>query len=267
MVNKAAVILLGGIVVVGVVVIGGVGALVLGVGGGGDAGTPTAVDGTPLPFTPTAAPTAADGSTPTVTESAPTAARTKTATVTGTATDVPRTTILPRRFDEGEIETLVARYVNDYREANGYDPLSIDGSTANRVQEMARSHSVGMANEGSVTHVVDGNTSTDRYYDHELYRGCQWESGLRNSIVRADNNGPESNENALETIGRTYAGQEYDDGKFNADESDVARAIVEAWWADDKFERRLTLPNAGSVGVGVEITQSGEVYVTANLCD
>lgn len=256
MVNKAAVVLLGGIVVVGVVAIGGVGALVLGVGGGDGAGTATPVDATPLPFTPTEAPTPTASATPTEDSSAATA----------TTAAVQRTTILPRRFDERRVETLVGRYINDRREAQGLDPLALNGSTAGNVRVMARDHSVAMADAGRVTHVLDDNSSTDRYRQYDLYRTCQWKSGLKDSVVAADNNGLEGSNNSLEAVGRTVAGQPYGDSQFNDDEAAVARAIVEAWFADDTFEQRLTLPNAGSVGVGIEITQSGEVYATANLC-
>lgn len=262
MVNKAAVVLLGGIVLVGVLAVGGVAALVLGVGGGDAAGTQTPVDSTPLPFTPTSAgattdpPAAADTPTPTATA----------ATATATETTARRTTVLPRRFDERRIEVLVGRYVNDRRAAAGLDPLALNGSLAGDVGTMARDHSVAMANEGELTHVIDGNASADRYEASDLFRACQWESGLRDSIVSPENNGPESSDNALEAVGFTVAGQPYDDGRFNADEADVARAVVSAWWADSTYERRLTLPEAGSLGVGVEVTQSGEVYVTANLC-
>lgn len=261
-------ILIGGIVVVAVVVVGGVAALVLGGGGdsAADGGTPTAKNATPLPTTPTptAVPATATSS-PNAGAPTPTAVP-ATATVTGTPTAIPRTTILPRRFDDRRIEVLVARYVNQRRGAADLDPLEQNGSLARDVRVMARNHSVRMANRGEVTHVVGGNSSTDRYRDNELYRTCQWRSGLRSSIVRADNNGPQATENSLETIGRTYAGREYGDGQFNGDEAAVARAIVDEWWADDTFNTRLTLPNAGSIGVGVEITQTGQVYATADLC-
>lgn len=264
MVNRAAVILIGGIVLVGVVVVGGAMAFVLG-GSGGDAdtGTPTFQESTPLERTPSPTPSP---SSPTPTRSTPTPAPTEGGGPTATATQRPRTAILPGQFNRSRIEVLVATYVNDRREAAGLDRLRRTGSLARSVRAMARGHSVAMANAGEVTHVVDGNTSTDRYERNELYGNCGWKSGLRDSIVKPDNNGPQSTENALETVGWTTAGREDGDGQFNGDDEAVARAIVENWWTDDAFNTRLTLPNAGSIGVGVEITQSGEVYATANLC-
>jgi|GEM_PF-953618 len=258
--NRAAVILLGGVVLVGVLVIGGGAALVL--GGGGDAGsggTPTAVDSTPLPVTPT--PTA----TPTATATG-TATATPTATATAVPTTPPRTPVPLAEFSERRIEVLVVEALNDRRTANGLEPFVGNGTTASRLREMAREHSVAMANEGEVTHVIDGTASLDRYRKHDLDRLCSWKAAGRQAFVDPGQNPYGETDNALEAIGRTYAGREYGDGQFNADERAVARAIVDDWWSDVYFERRLSLPNATHVGVGAELTQSGEVYVTADIC-
>jgi len=270
MVNRAAVIVIGGVVFVGVAVIGGGAWLVFASGGDGeDASGATVVDETPLPMTESPTPTATDAPAAATETNTQTAKATATATATTAEPEQTRTTILPRRFDERRIETLIGQLINDEREAAGYDRLTINGSLAVTVETMARDHSVSMADHGTVSHEINGNHSTNRYKEYDLYHTCKWESGLRNSIVRSDNNGPEASPNSLEAVGKTVAGQEYEAGgetRFNADERAVARSIVESWFANDIFERRLTLPNAGSVGVGIEITQSGEVYATANMC-
>jgi len=259
--NRAAVIILGGIVLVGVLVIGGGAALVLGGGDGGAGGTPTAVDATPLPVTPTqtATPTPSQTATPTAT---PTSTRTATATPMGQSeTPVPLA-----EFSERRIEVLVVEALNDWRASEGLEPLVGNGTTAERLREMAREHSVAMANEGEVVHVIDGTTSADRYEDHDLHSLCSWKAAGRDATIDPTNNGYQKTDNALEAIGRTYAGREYDDGQFNGDEQAVARAVVEQWQSELYFPRRLLLPNATHVGVGAEISQSGEVYVTADVC-
>lgn len=262
--NRAAVVLLGAVVLVGVLAIGGGAFLVLGGGGnGGTAGTPTAVDATPLPLTPT--PTAAPTSTLTAAPtSTPTA--TPTSTPTSTPTAAPRTTVLARRFDERRVEVLVVEEINERRAAEGLEPLEGNGTTAGRLRAMAREHSVAMANAGKVRHRLDGNASTHRYRQNDLYRLCKWEAADHEAIIAPDNNGHYQNKSALEAVGRTYAGQVYSDGQFNGNERAVATAVVEQWWDDYRFHLRLTLPRADTVGVGVEITQTGEVYVTADLC-
>jgi uncharacterized protein YkwD len=258
--NRAAVILLGGIVLVGVLVIGGGAALVLGGGDAGTGGTPTAVDSTPLPVTPT--PTVAPTVSPT---SAPTQSRTLTATVAAPTT-TPETATPQRTFSERRIEVLVVEALNEWRASEGFEPLEGNGTTAERLREMAREHSVAMADEGEVTHVIDGTASADRYRRHNLDRLCSWKAAGRNATIDPSNNGYQKTDNAFEAIGRTYAGREYGDGQFNGDEQAVADAIVEQWQSDLYFPRRMLLPNATHVGVGAEITQSAEVYVTADVC-
>jgi len=257
--NRAAVILLGGIVLVGVLVIGGGAALVLGGGDAGAGGTPTAVDATPLPVTPT--PTATPTASPTATPTQP-----STATVTATPTIAPRTATPQRTFSERRVEVLVVEALNEWRASEGLELLEGNGTTAERLREMAREHSVAMADEGEVTHVIDGTASVDRYERHDLVRLCSWKAAGRNATIDPGNNGYLKTDNAFEAIGRTYAGREYDDGQFNGDEQAVADAIVEQWQSDLYFPRRMLLPNATHVGVGAEITQAGEVYVTADVC-
>lgn len=262
MVNRVAVYLIGGIVLVGVLVVGGAGYLLFtGLGNADAGGTPTAVDATPLEPSPT--PTATATATPAATV---TAAPDSTATTTATATVAQRTVVLPSEFDERRVEVLIVEEINERRAAEGLDPLLGNGSVPERLREMAREHSVAMADRGVVNHEIDGNASADRYRDNDLYRLCRWKAEGRQAIIAADNNAYAANESALEAVGHTYAGREYDEGQFNGDEGAVAAAIVEDWFRDYRFERRLMLPNATMVGVGVTITQSGEVYATADLC-
>lgn len=268
MVNKSVVGILVGIVFAALLVGVLIGTMIGGGGGGGDGaaatdGTPTAVEATPLPETDSPTPTATPG-----TATAPTATATPDGTAVATATpDTPtptqvRTTILPRRFDETRIENLVEQRINERRAADELDELERRGQTVNRVKTMARNHSVSMANAGSTVHTIGGQSSADRYERYDLYATCQWDAAGGDYIVTAD-------DNALEAIGQTYAGQEYTQGgetRFNANETMVADAIVDRWWNQTLYHDRLTLPNANRIAVGVEITQSGEVYATANLC-
>jgi uncharacterized protein YkwD len=273
MVNKIAVTLVGGLVLVAVLVVGGVAALVLGGGSAGEA-TPTFVEETPLSSpTPTAAPAATATGAPTAT-----ATSTPTATViptpAATATVTTRSPVPPVEFDERAVERLVGQLVNERRRAADLDPLELEGGLAGDVSEMARDHSRVMAAEGAATHVIDGNTSADRYREYELYENCKWVKAGEEGFARPDQNGLETgSENGFEAVSRTVAGREYDDDvtgetRFNADERDVAEAVVNQWWNTTipPCSQRLTLPNARYLGVGVEVTKNGEVYATANLC-
>ena len=224
----------------------------------GDPSTATAVEATDLP---TLAPTVTGTATAAAGTPSPTLTPTPTPTPTPTAT--PALTDIPAdAFDEREIERLVGEYINDRRASAGLDPLAIRGQGVDRLTEMARGHSVQMANLGEAIHRIDGVTSAERYREHELYERCRWSSPDGNTLRNAD-------DNALEAVGRTVAGEPYRDNgtrQFNGDESAVARAVVDAWWNTSTYRPRLSYPNADEVGIGVEITRRNDVFVTANVC-
>jgi len=265
MANRVAVLVMGGLVVVGLVVVGGVVALVLGGMSAGGAGTPTADAHTPLsPDDGGSAAGTATGTAHGTVAPTPTPAPTATPTPTPTA----RPTVAPAAFDAERIEVLVFELVNERRAEEGLDPLEMNRSLASEVREMARNHSETMAEADAPRHTINGVSSTDRYEENELYYTCRWETD-NEGLMRADVNSFESNQSAFEAVTRTVAGREYEvDGetRFNADERDVAEAIVEEWWNDLRHDKRLLLPNARMVGVGVEVTEDGDVFATANLC-
>lgn len=206
------------------------------IGGAADSGSA----GTPTPI-PTATPgQSSDGS--------------------GQSTD--RTTVAPRRFDDGEIRAEVGRLVNERRAEEGLDPLRTDGQTAARLERMGTAHSVAMADAGRVSHDVNGTDSEGRYRNAGLYGTCQFESAAGTYIIDAS-------DNRLETLSWTVAGREYEDlgrTKFNGNETAVARDIVRKWYRRAEFKERLSYENAQRLGVGIEITQDGTVYATGNLC-
>jgi uncharacterized protein YkwD len=233
----------------------------------GDPSTATAVDATDLPtLEPTETGTAVGTATGTAvgTETpTPYPTLTPTPTPTPTPTATPALTDLPAdAFDEREIERLVGEYINDRRASAGLDPLRVEGQGADRLTEMARGHSVQMADQGEAIHRVDGVTSVERYRDYELYDRCGWSSPDGNTLRIAD-------DNALEAVGQTIAGEPYRNNgtrQFNGDESAVARAVVESWWNTSTYRPRLSYPNADEIGVGVEITRRNDVFVTVNVC-
>jgi hypothetical protein len=200
---------------------------------------------------------------------------TPTATATPPATAGPTPTATPKPdpsdFNETNIETLIADEINDRRERQGLDRLSRSGSTVADLNEMARAHSTSMARRGNLTHVINGTTSADRYRQNDLYQVCKWKRPGEDGFASPDNNGIEVSENGFEMIGRTAAGRETEvvnDTRFIGTDEDAADAVVDQWFNTTypRYPERLTFVNASRVGVGVEVTQYGEVYATANLC-
>lgn len=266
-VNKPTLLIAGGGVVALVVVAVLVGAALTqpnapSVGG---ESTPTPVEATPLPplETTTGGPATATPSGPATATATPYPTLTPTPSPSPTPTATPELTEVPAdSFDEREVERLVVEYINERRSAANYSTLGVDGATADRLTEMARGHSVDMADLGEAIHRIDGAKSADRYRESDLYDRCRWPAADSDSLVTAD-------DNALEAVGTTVAGQPYtkdDERRFNGDEAAVARALVDSWWATDTYRPRLARPNASVVGVGVEITRRGDVFATVNLC-
>lgn len=179
-----------------------------------------------------------------------------------TATPRDRQEIPPEEFDAAEIRAETGRLVNERRTDDGLEPLGTDGQTSERLVTMADGHSADMAAAGSVGHNVSGTDSAARYRDAGLYDTCQFQSAEGTFVVNAENND-------LEAIGRTVAGRTYSEAgeqRFNEDETDVAEAIVRQWYGTPAFREHLSYENAERLGIGVEITDDGTVYATANVC-
>lgn len=246
MVNKAALSVLGVIVLVSM----GIGVLIgMQIGGGGadttGASTPAAGASTDQ------GPTGTDGSGP--------AART---TIPGgeMETEQPpegEQTIPPRQFEHGEIRAEIKALINQRRDNRDLSQLITEGQIVTRVDAMARSHSIAMADEARVSHSIDGNTSQDRYRQANLFDTCQFQSDPGTYVVDA-------RYNRLEVIDHVVAGRTHE-GEFLATEEEVARAIVSDWFSATSRDR-LLYENAKQIGVGVEVTDTGDVYATGNLC-
>ncbi|MFC7021441.1 MULTISPECIES: CAP domain-containing protein [Haloarcula] len=254
MVNK-------GIIVVGIIVLlsaVGVGALIgMQIGGGSPA--PAVADGG-APDEPTQTPTGNDSDGTAATET-PTSDDEPAETETETA----QTPVSPRQFNDDNVTEYVEQFINEERQSRGLDPLQITGTTAGELNDLAMDHSTDMASAGRVVHEIDGVSSADRYRQHDLYETCVYESEKGSYVVKPDN--PERNQ--FEAIGKVVAGQTYTvDGeeRFLEDDRAVARAIVDDWMASNIYRDRLLLPGIERMGVGVTITNTGNVYATANVC-
>ncbi|MBX0293808.1 CAP domain-containing protein [Haloarcula nitratireducens] len=212
-----------------------------------------------LASTPTETPTGPQDSIETATATPAPATATKTATPVRTER---RTSIPPSRFDETAISQYVATYLSDARAEKGLDRFETGGRTAKRVEAMAQSHSEAMAEARNAAHTIDGVTSAERYENHDLTQYCEFKSA-EHSYVETPRR------NRFEAVGATVAGQTYEangETRFNANDSAVARAIVDGWLNSGTYRERLFLDNAERLGVGVVVTDDGDVYATANIC-
>jgi len=284
MVDRKVVVIVA--VAVGVILIGGAaGAMLLG-GGNGDTagadGSDGAADGGGSAPTPTATATpspngtengtasngtATPGETPFPTLT-PTAVSTPTATgtptVTPTATAIPtRTPMLPRRFSEREIELELRRMLNDWRSDQGLQPFTNqNGSLVKRLNRMGTNHSVVMAEKGELVHKSNNLSVAGRYRAFELEERCQFKKEDAQYIVTPA-------KYQFEVLHKTYAGQNYqEDGEtvYHENETEVARDIFEEWTSNPVYRDVLDYPEINRLGIGIELTETNEVWVTGNIC-
>lgn len=253
MVNKAVIGVIGVILITTL----GVGALVGLQGGGGNADDANSGNGGGGTGTPAATATM----TPNGTMGNGTGGNGTVATLTPAPEE--RTPIPAREFNRNEIERNVTQAINEWRRSEGLDPLDRRGTTAERIAAMARDHSNAMADEGSVSHVIDGVDVADRYENHDLYDACQYQTSA-GYIAQ-----PGGGNKQFEHITSTVAGGQYETEngtQFNEDDEAVSNAIVREFKRQSGQEDGMLAPNMGKMGVGVEITRTGGVYATVHIC-
>jgi len=263
MANKIALLLLAAIIVTATgagaalgIYVSGSGSLAdLAGGGDGDQATPTpAPDGGNAggggdQATATPAPTATPTPTPTPTPTENPAVWTD--TPTPTATPTPET-VPPESFDESNIEALVADEINDRRAEIGKDSLR----TLPEIDRMAANHSRRMAAQRYASHAAGGYTTEERYRRNDLQDRCRMPDDTNTGIRDGSD---------IETVTKVSAGSELD-GRNNRDDSEVASAAVENWFAQEAEREKLVNRNAETLGIGVVVTGENRAYVTVDLC-
>jgi len=120
-----------------------------------------------------------------------------------------------------------------------------------------------MAAERRATFAINGYANaSQRYKGAGLFERCKYSDAERNFIVE-----PKNDFQAVS--GKIEAGREYPDGgqtRFNANESAVAQAIVDDWFASSTYQRPLLTEETELIAVGVTLTDEGEVYASAAIC-
>lgn len=189
------------------------------------------------------------------------------ANATATPTPEPKRTAIPgRQFTEKEVANNLTERINAWREAEGVEPLRADGTTAERIRDMAMQHSLAMANEGELAHEINNVSSGDRYREHDLYDACMYRPPDKSRAVYQPDH---PDDNQMEAIAETVAGDTYTVGnetRFNEDEEAVAGALLEELKSNNESKRHLLAPGLKKIGVGVEVTRDGAVYSTVNVC-
>lgn len=201
----------------------------------------------------TATPTPSDGDSDTPTP---------TSEQTATPDKSDQQSIPARNFNEQNVSQYIRKFLNEEREAAGVPTFQSGMKTEEDLNTMAKGHSEAMAVEGKAIHKIDSVSSEERYKNSGLYERCKFTSAEGSYIETPD-------DARFEAVGKTVAGETYEeDGteRFNGNDREIAKAIVSDWMDWPPYKERLLLENADLVGIGVEITDTGNVYATANIC-
>lgn len=135
-------------------------------------------------------------------------------------------------LDGKALEKEIYDEVNERRASNGREPLV----HSERIRLISRNHSKDMAERDYYDHVSpDGQTPPDR---HKRYDGC---------------------DHPNENIVRWLSISEYDI-------ETIAQQIVEQWVNSEGHNKTLMSDRYHVTGVGIYVTEEGDLYVTQNFC-
>ena len=149
------------------------------------------------------------------------------------------------RIDAAAVEAGVHERVNDRRTAEGLDPIAWDETVA----DVARAHSVDMADRGYFAHETPaGDGPLDRFQMEADY--CR---GYGENI-------------AMTWVG-TEVRQPDGSGVDRYDSTDeLVEGLVEQWLASPPHREAMFEPAWDRGGVGVYVTDDGQVFATHNFC-
>lgn len=143
----------------------------------------------------------------------------------------------PGQLNDTQVERLVHEHTNRERREAGVAPLAYDEELA----AISQYHSRDMGANDYTSHTSPaGETTTDRYRQFGYACG---------------------------TIGEVLQWIDYDRVDWSGDpESSLARTVVANWMSSDRHRSFVLNGSWSQQGVGVHVTDSGQVYVTQNTC-
>lgn len=152
------------------------------------------------------------------------------------------------RVTSDTVEDFVHAGVNDRRAEHGLEPIDWDGTVAS----VSRAHSVDMADQGGISHVNRaGQSPYDRFTDVADYCRAYGENVAMTWVDRPVRQSADG-----ETV-RYYTAEELGDG------------LVEQWMNSPDHRAAILeedIDGWDRGGVGVYVTEDGQVFATHNFC-
>lgn len=159
-------------------------------------------------------------------------------------------------IDEREVEQRFMELLNEERRSRGLQPVRVDSE----LRAMGESHSRVMAVNNHYEHVEpDGDTIEDRYEQRGLLPECELPiEGSRRFYRGAENIN-------LVNLGRTFV--TYNDSTVDIDtEGELATVLFREWMHSEGHREAMLVYSADEAGLGLYITERGEVYASLELC-
>lgn len=161
-------------------------------------------------------------------------------------------------YDLNRTEALFIQYLNAERRSRGLQNVS----KRSILTDMGLAHSRDMAENGYFAHTEpDGDTIEDRYQQNGLLPEC-----------RLPIDGSERYYPGAENIAQLHVDSQLnadwaEDGTYSIyDEQDLAWAIFQMWMHSEEHREAMLVSSADEAGLGIYITDSGEAYVSLELC-
>lgn len=182
----------------------------------------------------------------------------------GHASDVPAgeetedAGIVQEGYNLNRTEALFIRYLNQERSSRGLQNVS----KRSVLTEMGREHSRDMAEKDYFAHEEpDGDTIRDRYQQRGLLPEC------RLPILGTDRYYAGAENIAQLHVDTQLQADWAEDGTFSVyNEENLARAISEMWMHSKGHREAMLVASADEAGLGIYITETGEVYASLELC-
>jgi len=182
-----------------------------------------------------------------------------TATIEETETRDQTETPTPQPSHGGYNVSMVGRHFTNLLNAERRERGLQEVSQRDVLTDMGEAHSAVMAREDEIGHVEpDGTTIEDRYDSRGLLPEC------RLSI-------PESNEfyPGAENAAQTWIEQEVITGSgstYISSEKELAEELLRQWMNSPPHRKPMLLPGMSQVGLGINISDSGKVYASLEMC-
>lgn len=160
-------------------------------------------------------------------------------------------------YDPAAVERHFIELWNAERKEQGLEPISQREDLA----KMGAAHSAVMAREGEIGHVEpDGTTIEDRYRNRNLLPECRLDIPSSTEYYPGAENAAQTWVDERVTISETGT------TTYVSSEEDLAAVLFEIWMNSPPHRRPMFLPATDEAGLGLNITNSGAVYASLEMC-